>query len=149
MAGSKSNYLENKLLNHVLGSCIYTPPSSVYVGLHTGANALSDAGNFASEVSTVSTSYCRVYINNTSGDKGWTVATDGTKCNSCTLVFPTATSNWTTVETGGWITHAGIYDCQTVGCGNLLFWSELELSKPVTCGDTIKIAAGAIIITDN
>lgn len=144
MAGSKSNFLENQLLNHVLGSCTYVPPSTVYVGLHTGVSGLSDAGNVSSEVSTAATSYSRVSIDN-SATGGWTVATDGTKCNSSTLVFPAATADWTTAATGGWITHAGIYDSSTGG--NLLFWSDLAVAKPVTCGDTIKIAAGAIVIT--
>ncbi len=148
MAGSKSNFLENKILNHVLGSCTYTAPSTVYIGLHTGASALTDAGNLSSEVCATSTSYSRVSVDNsTSGN--WTVATDGTKCNSSTFTFPAATADWTTTATGGWVTHAGIYDCGSVGAGNLLFWSKLEVAKPVTCGDTLKIAAGAIIITED
>jgi hypothetical protein len=148
MPGSKSNYLENKVLNHVLGSCTYTPSSTVYVGLHTGASALSDAGNLSSEVSSVSTNYSRPSIDNSaSGD--WTVATDGTKCNSSTISFNSATADWTTASTGGWITHVGIYDCSTVGAGNLLYWTQLATAKPVTCGDTFKITAGAIIITED
>ena len=148
MPGSKSNFLENKVLNHVLGACTYTPPSTVYIGLHTGASALTDAGNVSSEVCAVSTSYSRVAVDNSTSGK-WTVATDGTKCNSSTLVFPAATADWTTTATGGWVTHAGIYDCATAGAGNLLFWSKLAVPKPVTCGDTLKIAAGAIVITED
>lgn len=148
MSGSKSNFLQNKVLNHVLGSCTYTAPSTVYIGLHTGASALSSAGNLSTEVSTSSTSYSRVAVDNsTSGN--WTTATSGIKFNSSTLTFPAATADWTTTCTGGWITHAGIYDCASAGAGNLLFWSKLALAKPVTCGDTLKIAAGAILITEN
>tara|TARA_Y100001973_G_C5057588_1_gene260993 strand:+ start:251 stop:697 length:447 start_codon:yes stop_codon:yes gene_type:complete len=148
MSGSKSNFLQNKVLNHVLGSCTYTAPSTVYIGLHTGASALNSAGNLSTEVSTSSTSYSRLAVDNsTSGN--WTVSTSGVKSNSSTLTFPAATADWTTTSTGGWVTHAGIYDCATAGAGNLLFWSELALAKPVTCGDTLKIAAGAILITEN
>ena len=35
MAGSKSNYLELKVLDHVLGGGDYTRPAKVYVALYT------------------------------------------------------------------------------------------------------------------
>ena len=34
---SASNYLENKVLDHVLGSSAYTQPSALYVALSTGS----------------------------------------------------------------------------------------------------------------
>jgi hypothetical protein len=41
MAG-KSDYLENKILDHVLRNTAYTSPTTVYVGLYTAAP--TDAG---------------------------------------------------------------------------------------------------------
>ena len=37
MAGSKSAYLENAVLNHVLGAQVWTPPTVVYIALSSAA----------------------------------------------------------------------------------------------------------------
>jgi hypothetical protein len=34
MSDAKSNYLENKILDHVLATTAYTAPSAVYLSLH-------------------------------------------------------------------------------------------------------------------
>ena len=47
MAGNLTNYLENKLLDHFLGTTSYTMPSPVYVALFTvapGDAVASDSG---------------------------------------------------------------------------------------------------------
>jgi len=55
MAGSFSDYLENKLLDHVFRDTAFTAPSTLYVGLYT--TAPTDAGG-GTEVS--GGSYARV-----------------------------------------------------------------------------------------
>ena len=42
MAGSKSDYLENEILDHVLGGADYSRPATVYIALYTAAP--TDAG---------------------------------------------------------------------------------------------------------
>jgi hypothetical protein len=44
MPGSKSNYLENKLLDHVYGGPDYPRPATVYVALFTAAPTDSGGG---------------------------------------------------------------------------------------------------------
>ena len=74
MAGSKADFLENKLLDHVLGAATYTPPVTVYIALYTVAP--SDAGG-GTEVT--GGSYARVAVTNNATN------------------FPAATASWGTV----------------------------------------------------
>lgn len=147
MAGSKSDYLEAAVLNHLLGGNTggetYTPPATVYVALFTDTNtaAQRDAGT-VTEVSTSGTGYGRVSVANTTAQ--WahvTASATNTKTNANAINFNAATSSW------GTITAFGIYDAGTAG--NLLFWGDLSASKAVGSGDTVSFAAGAITITED
>lgn len=134
MAGSKSNYLENKVLDHVLGGGDYTRPSTVYVALYTSAP--NDAGGGA-EVS--GGSYARVAVTNDTTN--WPAASGGAKSNGTDIVFPTATANW------GTVVAFGILDASSGG--NLLYWADLTTSKVVSNGDTAKFLAGDLDITED
>jgi hypothetical protein len=129
--GAMSDYLENKLIDHVFRNRSYTVPSTVYVGLLTAAP--SDTGG-GTEVS--GGSYARVQVG--PSDSAWqstqgtttAVASSGTggqTANGSTITFPTPSANW------GSITHFAIYDA--VSGGNLLFWAALTLAKTVNNGD--------------
>lgn len=50
MAGNLTNYLENKLLDHFLGTTAYTMPSPVYVALFTVAPGDAGGGTEVTEV---------------------------------------------------------------------------------------------------
>ncbi len=124
-----SNYLENKVLDHVLRNASYTQPSDLYVGLFTG-NALNnlEAGTLTDEVSTSGTGYVRKAV--TFGN-----AVTGTATNSATVTFDAATDNW------GNITAIAILD--TVTTGNVLFYGNLTTAKLIENGDTMQF------VTDN
>ena len=47
MAGSASNYLENKLIDHSLGTTTFTKPTSVYLALYTVSPSDSSSGTEA------------------------------------------------------------------------------------------------------
>ena len=49
--GSKSNYLEDALLDHVLGGGDYTRPATVYIGLWTATLDDASDGDTAGEPS--------------------------------------------------------------------------------------------------
>ena len=134
MAGSKSDYLENKLLDHVLGNVAYTAPTTVYVALYTVAPADSGGGT---EVS--GGGYARVAVANNSTN--WPAASGGSKSNGVDITFPTATADW------GTVVAFGIFDASTGG--NLLYWATLTTSKSVLNGDTAKFSAGSITITED
>ena len=145
MANNASDYLEQKLLEHIFsnnGGAAYSAPAdnSIYVSLHTGSPADDNSG--ANEVVVGSTSYAR---SNASNALTWTVSQAGgvtTATNDQAIPFPQATANYNAD-----VTHISIYDSATVGGGNLLFHGALTVTKTVTTGDTFQINAGALTIT--
>lgn len=123
---SFSNYLEQKVLEHVFDNTAYTSPTTVYVGLFT--TDPTDAGS-GTEVS--GGSYARQSASFTVS--GNTATTDAA------IEFPTATASW------GSITHIGIFDALTTG--NLLAHSSLTAAKTIESGDVFRIPSGDIDIT--
>jgi hypothetical protein len=134
MAGSKSNTLENALLDHVLGGGDYTRPATVYVALFTAAPSDSGGGT---EVT--GGSYARASVTN--NGTNWPAASGGAKSNGTDITFVTASANW------GTIVAMGIFDAST--SGNLLYWADLTVSKAINNGDTAKFVAGEIDVTED
>lgn len=125
MAGNLTNYLENKLLDHFLGTTTYTKPSSVYVGLYTVAPSDSSAGT---EVT--GGSYARQAA-------AFSAASGGATSNSANLDFtgmPACT-----------VVAIGISDA--LSSGNLLLWGTLSSNKSLDSGDTLRISAGDLDIS--
>lgn len=121
-----SNYLENKILLHVLSNTSYTSPTTVYLGLHTADP--TDAGS-GTEVS--GGSYARQSFAST--------VSGAAASNTSAIEFPTATGSW------GTITHVGVWDNLT--SGNLLFHGALTTSKTIASGDVFRVPAGDLDIT--
>jgi hypothetical protein len=119
-----SNYLENKILDHVLRNVSYTSPTTVYVGLYTSDPADDNSGT---EVS--GGSYARQILS-------VTTATDGIVTSSADVTFPQATGAW------GTISHIGLLDAITAG--NLLMHTPLTTSRAVEVGDVLKISTGSL-----
>lgn len=122
-----SNYLENKLLDHVLRNVSYTSPTTVYVGLFT--TDPTDAGT-GTEVS--GGSYARQILS-------VTTASGGIVTSSADITFPQATASW------GTISHIGILDQLT--SGNLLMHTGLTTSKTIDEGDILKINTNSLTVT--
>lgn len=134
MAGSKSNDLENKLLDHVLGGGDYTRPATVYIALYTVAE--DDAGG-GTEVA--AGDYVRKAVTNNATN--WPAASGGAKSNGTEIAFAEATSSW------GTVVSFGIWDA--VSGGNLMYWGDLAVSKTIDGGDTAKFAVGELDITED
>lgn len=128
MAGSFTDYLEDKILKHVFTNTSYTSPTTVYVGLFTVAP--SDTGG-GTEVS--GGSYARKSASFTVSGTG-TLAT-----NSAAVEFDTATGTW------GTVVAMAIFDASTAG--NMLAWADLTTSKSISSGDVLRIPAGDLDIT--
>jgi hypothetical protein len=116
-----SNYAENKLLDHLLGTVAFTMPTQVHLALYTSDPTDADSGT---EVS--GGSYARQAVDFDAASGG---ATDLT----ADVTFPQASANW------GTITHVGLRDAATGG--NLLMHGALAASKVIDSGDTFRIAA--------
>jgi hypothetical protein len=129
-----SDYLENKLLDHLLKNTAYTKPD-LYFALLTAAPSDSGGGTECT-----GGSYARKQItnDNTSFPQ---CAVFGTpkKSNAVAIAFPTATAAW------GTVTHWAVYDAST--SGNLLIHGPLASANSVSSGDTPSIAVGQISIT--
>lgn len=131
---SKSDYLEGKVLDHLLGRTTYTAPATVYVALYTTAPA--DAGG-GTEVS--GGSYARKAVTNDATN--WPAASGGSKANGTAIAFPEATANWGTVV--AW----GLFDASSGG--NLLYWGTLTQNQAVNSGSTASFAIGALTILED
>lgn len=136
-----TNYLENKLIDANFRGVAYTPPTSCWFGLLTGAP--TDAGG-GTEVS--GGSYARSVLacnttnfaatNATGSTAATSSGTSGTTSNNVPITFPAPTADW------GVVTHVGVYDALT--SGNLLHYGLLSTPKTVNNGDAApSFAAGA------
>lgn len=138
-ATDMSDYLENKLIDHVFRGQSYTAPTTIYFALFTSSCSDSAGGT---EVATGS--YARpglaASLANWAGTQsaGSTVAssgTGGTTSNNATVTFATPSASW------GTVTHLGIYDAVT--SGNLLICRALTTSKTINSGDTVTFPAAS------
>jgi len=136
MAGL-TDYLEDKIINHVFGSTTFTKPTNYYVGLLTATPA-DASGSPGTEVS--GGSYVRMVC-------AFTITGSGTAqaANTSAITFPTATADWGII---GWI---GIYDA--LSSGNLVAFQNLQKSdfsttttKTINDGDIFKFNSTTIKI---
>ena len=128
MAGSFTDYLEDKILKHVFTNTAYTSPTTVYVGLFTVAP--TDVGG-GTEVS--GSGYTRK-------SAAFTVSgTTTLATNSAAIEFDAATGSW------GTIVAIAVFDAST--SGNMLAFADLTTSKTIATGDVLRIPAGDLDIT--
>jgi hypothetical protein len=126
-----SDYLEDAVLDHVLGNTTFTQPASLYVGLFTSDGGLeSNTSGSWTEVS--GGSYARETI-------AFSAASGGSTSNSATITFTTATANW------GTISHVAVMDASSAG--NVLFWGSVTTSKTIESGDTFQISSGNLTVS--
>jgi hypothetical protein len=119
MAGF-SDYLEDKVLDHVFGGNAYTAPSTLYVALYTVAP--SDTGG-GTEVS--GGAYARqTAAFSVSGTNPTTAS------NTAAIEYPTATADY------GTVVAVGVFDASS--SGNLLAYANLSTSKVVSSGATVE-----------
>ena len=122
-----SDYAENKLLDHVLGTTSFTAPSAVYVGLSTGSFGDDNSGT-----ELTGNNYSRVAVT-------FDAASSGATDNAGAIEFAAATGNW------GSVGFYGIFDASSAG--NLLIHGALASAKTIQSGDILKIDAGDLDIT--
>jgi len=132
----KSDYLELKILDHLLGGATYSQPATVYVALCLAVP--TDTG-ISSEVSVGD--YTRLAVGNTSSDGSWSAASSGQKKNAKEFSYKQATANWGTVQ--------GFAIMDAVTAGNLLYWGSLDTQKSISTGDTAKFALDDIVISED
>jgi hypothetical protein len=137
---SFSDYLENKVLQHVFTGVAYTQPSGRYLALFTSTPGENTPGT---EVS--GGAYVRQPVTfdvNTAfeidpvGAPGVLVTA---AINNAVVEFATATSGW------GTVTHVGIFDAST--SGNMLAFAALVNSRAITTGDIFRVPLNNLAIS--
>jgi len=122
-----SDFLENKLIDHVFRNTTYAQAGTVYLALFT-----SDPTDAGTGTEMTGGGYARQPIT-------FAAPTDGATSNEADVVFPAATGDWAAV------THVGIMDAATAG--NLVM--HQVLTNPVTVLDTnnFRMPAGQFTLT--
>lgn len=139
-----TDYLENKIVDHVFRATSYASPTGLHVSLHT-ANP-TDTGSVG-EVSTAGTGYSRAplapsvsnWASTNGATAGASTGTGGATSNKGTITFPTPTATW------GTVTHFAIWDAATGG--NALLYGTLNVSKTINTGDTVSFAPDSVTVT--
>lgn len=121
---SIANFLETTLLDLVFNGTSYAGQSTVYVKLHTGDPGEACTGNAAGETTRKAATFA--------------AASAGAIANDADIT-------WTNVSTSETISHISVWDA--VSSGNALWYGALAASKPVTAGDTLVIASGALTVS--
>lgn len=138
-----SDYLENKLIDHIFRGMAYTPPTELHVALYTGAP--SDAGG-GTEIT--GGSYARAQLdpsgthwrNTQNSGTGASSGTSGQTANAAVITFPAPTANW------GTATHVGVFDSSSGG--NLIAQGTLSAPKTINNGDPAPtFPIGALVVT--
>lgn len=138
MAGSKSNYLESALLDHVYGGGNFTRPVTVYIALYTVAP--SDAGGGTEVSGSDWTNYARVAVTNNATN--WPAASGSPKANGTAFDFGVAA-----ISNPVHVVAFGILD--GAGANNLLHWGDLTAHRDIEDGDPVQFPIGALSITED
>jgi len=142
-----SDYLENKLIDHLFRAISFGNPTTLYVALSSSA-ALGDTATGATMSEITGGAYARQSVVCSTGNwysttgttSGASSGSNGTTSNVAAITFPTATADWGTVQA------VVITDSATTGAGNALFWGNLTSSKVVSNGDTFQFAIGSLSV---
>jgi len=129
-AAQASDYLENKLIDHLFRTATFAKPAALWIALFTAAP--SDAGG-GTEVT--GGGYARVNL--APSDANWrptqgglgaaSTGTGGLTANAVPVTFPAPSAAW------GTVTHFALFDAPTGG--NPLVWDALITPRPIASGD--------------
>lgn len=146
MAGSKSDYLENLVINTIIGKSTdltATVPSTMYIALlNTTANDSwqpTDTGEVPLNLTPSSQAYGRFQFTNSTTN--WTKATTGLVQNKTTFTYTTsASTGWGTIQS------FAIVDSNSTSSGNAWYWGDLTSPVTVTAGNVVRFSTGTLRI---
>ncbi len=122
-----SDYLENKLIDHVFRNTTYAQAGTVYLALYSSDPTDADIGT-----ELVGDGYSRQVA-------AFIAPSDGSTSNVGDITFPAATANWVT------ITHVGLRDAITDG--NLLMHQALMSPVDVLDTNNFRMPLGQFTLT--
>lgn len=133
MAGFKSDYLANAILNEVYGAAAFSAPATLYCALFTVAPTSAGGGT---EVT--GGSYARV--SKTNNTTNFPTTSSKSKTNGTAINFGTATADWGTIVGAAW------FDASSGG--NMIAYGPFGTSVSVLNGGSFQIAASGMTITE-
>jgi len=122
-----SDYLENKLIDHVFRNITYSQAGTVYLALYSDDPTDADVGT-----ELVGAGYARMPVT-------FVAPIDGGTKNDADIVSPVATADWVT------ITHIGIRDLASGG--NLLMHKNLATPITISNGNNFRIPQDQLTLT--
>lgn len=128
---AQSDYLKNKLLDHVYGGSDFTRPATVYFALFTTMPTGAGGG-----VEVTGGSYARVAVTNNGSN--FPAASSQQKACAIDVVFPQATAHW------GTVVGCAIFDASSGG--NMLDFGELNVPVVVPVNAISRLNASDLII---
>ena len=135
-----SDYLENKLIDHVFRGQAYTAPLIIYVALYTSACTDAAGGTEVTGGSYARPGLAASLVNWAGTQAAASVVastgSSGTTSNNAAIAFVTPTAGW------GLVTHIGLVDALTAG--NPLVCTALTVSKTINSGDTVSFPAASL-----
>jgi hypothetical protein len=142
MAGSKSDYLEAKILDLILGAQSWTPPVNLWVALSNAAYDDAATGSAMTEVSASGTAYARVEVtNDLTTFPAATGPSPTTKSNGIQINFPTATADWSTIN--------AVYLVDASSAGNCIVGADLDSPVDVSSGSSLNIPVGTFVFQED
>lgn len=138
--GSKSNYLELAILDHVLGAGAFAKPATVWFALYSVLP--TDAGAGTELTSGTATGYVRLAVTNNTTNfpaattNGVSGKGEKTLAVAASFVANGGAGNWPTVV------GFGMFDASSVG--NLLVWGEVA-PLAITPAAQFVIPAGTVL----
>ena len=127
MPNNASDYLENRLVDHSLGTTAFVKPTAVFIALFT----VTPTDVAASGTEVTGGSYARQAA-------AFAAAAGGSAALTAAVTFPSATADW------GTVVAVGIFDAATVG--NMLWWGPLTANRTVSLGTTYTQSALTVAI---
>ena len=121
---STSNYAENKIADHLLGTAAWSTVSQVYIKLHTGDPGEACTSNAASHSTRVA--------------GNWNASSGGVAALSSTVT-------WTAVGASETYTHISLWDASSGG--NALAYGALASSAAIVAGNTFELTACNVTVT--
>lgn len=132
---SKSDYLENKVLDHCLGDGSFTMPASVYMALCT--TVPTDASTGSTIVEANYTGYARKAV----AASDLSAAASGSKTNSAAITFDACTAGSSTI--------VGFALVDASSGGNVLYWGTTTSKVIDTSNTPPTIAIGGLVVTED
>lgn len=127
---------QKSLLDHALNIAVYTPPTSLYLSLHTGSPTAS--GSHANEVTTSASGYARQLV---TGKMGATDSSTGKSTLSTTITTDAALIDW------GTISYIGIDNSSSATASDTMrFYGAATTAQTITVGERFQAVAGQFAI---